>query len=224
MCIDVTELIMKTDPNLPPGWWRKVVKRMNNNRYDVYIYSPEGKRFRSEKKLQEFLSNNDKLNLTMDQFSFSLTKDKQGPRSSLTKLRRTLSNPVRQQILTRPHTLTILTPLFMIKVFPHPVDQGYVSNEREALKDLQQKVQENQPINFKNFIRREALKTLLSISESDKDNDITDPDERQMTELEELDSYYDFDYNFEFDEDNKNHTDIRKVFDSDSEEEDEMRI
>ena len=242
MCVDIncSPLIMHTDPDLPLGWKRKVVKRMKDNRYDVYIFSPKGKRFRSKKQLQEFLSNDEKLNLTMDQFSFSLTKDKQGPKHRLTKLERTLTSCDSQQKCTNypddmsvlatknlsrpltPENVTILKPLpnFMIKVFPHPpVYQGYVSNEEDAVK--------NHPMDVKNFVRKEALKTLLSICESEKDNADTvpvkdDTEERPLTELEELDLYFDFDY----DKDNKNKKiiDIRSVFDSDSEDEHEMMI
>jgi len=94
----------------------------------------------------------------------------------------------------------------MIKVFPHPpVDQEYVSNKEEAVKDLEHMVQENQPMDVKNFVRKEALKTLLSVCDSEKDAaDIVlvkeDTDQRPLTELEELDLYFDFDY----DKDNKN--------------------
>ena len=68
-------------------------------------------------------------------------------------------------------------------------DQGFVTNE--VLKD----VEKSQPVDVKNFVRREALRTLLSIGESEKDNDTnTESEERQLTELEELDLFYDFNY------------------------------
>jgi len=38
-----SSLIMHEDPDLPPGWRRKVVKRVKSDRYDVYIFSPEKK-------------------------------------------------------------------------------------------------------------------------------------------------------------------------------------
>ena len=79
-------VIMHADPNLPSGWKRKVVKRFKEERYDVYIFSPQMERFRSKKQLQEHLVNNQQLNLSIDQFNFSLTKDKHGPKHRLTKL------------------------------------------------------------------------------------------------------------------------------------------
>jgi len=242
---------MHTDPDLPPGWRRKVVKRMKDNRYDVYIFSPEGKRFRSKKQLKEFLDNNERLNLNMDQFSFSLTKDKHGPKHRLTKLQRPLKRcdsqqkckyypndnsaspaspiPPAESLLkySPPQTTIILQPWsnFMIRVFSvPPVDQGYVSNE--AVKDAENVEQESQPVDVKNFVRKEALKTLLSICESEKDDVSavlmnTDSEERPLTELEELDLYYDFDYDKDKDEINAKEFDVRRVFDSDSDSEDE---
>ena len=258
MCVDndCSSLIMHTDPDLPPGWRRKVVKRMKDNRYDVYIFSPKGKRFRSKKQLKEFLDNNERLNLDMGQFSFSLTKDKHGPKHKLTKLKRTLKKCVSQQKCeyypndksaspaspippteslfknSTPQNTIILQPWFnfMIRVFSvPPVDQGDVSNGEEAVKDFENVKQKSQPVDVKNFVRKEALKTLLSIRESEKDDVSavlmnTDSEERPLTELEELDLYYDFDYDKDEDKSNTKEFDVRRVFDSDSEDEDEMII
>ena len=87
-------------------------------------------------------------------------------------------------------------------------DQGFVTNE--VLKD----VEKRQPVDVKNIVKREALRTLLG--EREKNNDTNT--ERQLTELEELDLYYDFEYEIQ-----KNDTeDVRRVFDSDSEDEDKI--
>ena len=79
-----SSLIMHDDPKLPPGWKRKVVKRLRGDRYDVYILSPTWKRFRSGPQLQEYLEKNPQLGLTIDQFSFSpkpgMTKRKPTPK------------------------------------------------------------------------------------------------------------------------------------------------
>ena len=83
---DMTSLIMYCDPSLPTGWRRKVVPRKKGGRYDVYITSPSGKRFRSRTQLQEYLATNTHMSLNIDQFSFSLTWDKRGPKHGLTKL------------------------------------------------------------------------------------------------------------------------------------------
>ena len=68
-----SSFIHYTDPDLPHGWKRKVVKRLNGRRYDVYIYSPTGKRFRSKKQLEDHFAKNNQLDLNIDQFSFSPT-------------------------------------------------------------------------------------------------------------------------------------------------------
>ena len=80
-----SSFILYTDPELPPGWKRKVVKRLNNSRHDVYIYSPTGTRFRSKKQLKDYFDMNTQLNLNIDQFSFSPTKDKNEARQRSTK-------------------------------------------------------------------------------------------------------------------------------------------
>jgi hypothetical protein len=140
-CKDVTlsSLIMHTDPNLPAGWKRKVVKRSKGSRYDVYIISPAGKRFRSNAQVQDFLTKNTQLGLTMDQFSFSLTKDKQGPKHGLTKLikntclsENVLTKHVEEKVnpsLSEPQETSsctlarVLTPLNIIILPPAPTTQ-----------------------------------------------------------------------------------------------------
>merc|ERR1719422_1731428 len=187
----------------------------------------------------------------MDQFSFSLTKDKHGPKHRLTKLKRTPKKCDSQQKCeyypndksaspaspitpaeslfknSTPQSTIILQPwsYFMIRVFTvPPVDQGDVSNGEEEVKDVENIEQKSQPVDVKNFVRKEALKILLSIRESEKDDvsDVlmnTDNEERPLTELEELDLYYDFDY--DKDKNDKKEFDVRRVFDSDSEDEDD---
>lgn len=63
------------DPRLPEGWTRRVVQRKKGasaGKFDVYIFSPEGKKFRSRKELKAFLLGNDLL-LNVDGFDFSVS-------------------------------------------------------------------------------------------------------------------------------------------------------
>ena len=74
-------------PSLPLGWRRKVVKSAISDRFYVYIFSPEGKRFTCKKELLSFFENNKELKLTVDQFSFRLTSDELDQKRRLTKLK-----------------------------------------------------------------------------------------------------------------------------------------
>ena len=203
---------MHTDPDLPYGWRRKVVKRKKMlDMYDVYIFSPCGIRFRSRKQLKGFLESKGSL-LDIDRFSFSLTEDKNGPKTTLKKLIKCPNykspSPVSQNTTPIKDISKTLDKIFSFQ----SEDQGFVTNE--VLKD----VEKSQPVDVKNFVRREALRTLLSIGESEKDNDTnTESEERQLTELEELDLFYDFNYDKD-----KEEFDVRKVFDSDSDDEDNI--
>uniref|UniRef100_T1JKH4 MBD domain-containing protein n=1 Tax=Strigamia maritima TaxID=126957 RepID=T1JKH4_STRMM len=65
---------MVEDPRLPEGWSRKVVQRQTGKsagKFDVYIYSPDGKKFRSRFELANYIVKNN-LSLDIKQFDFSV--------------------------------------------------------------------------------------------------------------------------------------------------------
>lgn len=65
---------MLTDPALPSGWRRECVQRKTGKTeglYDVYIFSPEGKKFRSRVELARFLVSMN-LDLDPEDFDFSV--------------------------------------------------------------------------------------------------------------------------------------------------------
>lgn len=258
----LSSLIMYTDTNLSPGWKQKVVNRLKGSRYDVYIFSPTKKRFRSRPQLQEYLDNNTQLGLNIDQFSFSLTKDKNGPRHGLTKLMRSFTCITDQELPNQKDTsndeelelkeissklqplsskisalnLTIPPPppppttqlvinihpqqQWIIQVLDHPAinhediicnDKDITSNDENA----------NLNKNMKSFVNKIALQTLLPLLTKIMIILVSDPiymetDGRELTELEELDLYYDFEYRRERNE--KETLNIRSVFDDDSDE------
>ena len=264
-----SSLIMYTDTNLPTGWKRKVVKRLKGSRYDVYIFSPTGKRFRSRPQLKEYLDKNTQLGLTIDQFSFSLTKDKDGPKHGLTKLIRSthvsdqklpnqkggkcsnekseldkisfqaLSSRISALNLTIPQppppptTQLVITihphQQLTIQVFDHPaIDNVCVIHDDttsydDDINNSLASNDENDNINknLKSFVRRTALQTLLANGEKNDDtiSDIKymETKGKELTELEELDLYYDFEYIRESNEEETSV--IRSVFDDDSGEE-----
>ncbi|XP_023211625.1 methyl-CpG-binding protein 2-like [Centruroides sculpturatus] len=72
------------DPSLPDGWTRKVVQRRTGKsagKYDVYIFSPDGKKFRSKIELALYLTST-KSNLKAEEFDFSVRGKKSNQLSS----------------------------------------------------------------------------------------------------------------------------------------------
>lgn len=64
---------MDVNDELPPGWSRKIVQRQRGKsagKYDTYIYSPGGQKFRSRQELQRYL-NNVGSELSASQFDFN---------------------------------------------------------------------------------------------------------------------------------------------------------
>lgn len=69
-----TEEPLFDDPSLPVGWHRKVVQRKTGataGAWDVYVYNPEGKKFRSRNELRTFFhQTGSKMN--SEDFDFSV--------------------------------------------------------------------------------------------------------------------------------------------------------
>ena len=65
---------MYIDNRLPQGWYRKVSKRKYGKTagsYDVYLFSPEDKRFRSKVELRTYFEKIGETRLQLEQFDFS---------------------------------------------------------------------------------------------------------------------------------------------------------
>ena len=65
---------MYIDNRLPQGWYRKVSKRKHGKTagsYDVYLFSPELKRFRSKMELRAYFEKIGETRLQLEQFDFS---------------------------------------------------------------------------------------------------------------------------------------------------------
>ena len=194
--------------------------------------------------MQEYLDNNTQLGLNIDQFSFSLTKDKNGPRHGLTKLMRSFTymtdqelpnqkdasndeeselkeisskfQPLSSQISALnltippppPTTQLVITihpqQQFFIQVFDHPANACVIHDDiicdDNDINNSPASYDENDNLNknLKSLVRKTALQTLLSNGEKNDDNisDIIymETEGRELTELEELDLYYDFEY------------------------------
>jgi len=69
-----TEEPLFDDPNLPTGWSRKVVQRQTGataGQWDVYIYNPDGKKFRSRNELRSYFTQSG-TQLNSEDFDFSV--------------------------------------------------------------------------------------------------------------------------------------------------------
>ncbi|KAL5013983.1 hypothetical protein ScPMuIL_008253 [Solemya velum] len=70
---------MMQDSALPEGWHKKVVQRLNGKsagKFDSYIYSPEGRKFRSKTEIATFIEDRG-LELDANDFDFSVKGNKQ---------------------------------------------------------------------------------------------------------------------------------------------------
>ena len=79
--------IMYEDPTLPEGWSRKVSQRTggaSTGKWDVYIVSPDGKKFRSRNELRQYLDKNG-LDFKPEDFDFSLWGRGNRPQSNFKK-------------------------------------------------------------------------------------------------------------------------------------------
>lgn len=79
---------------VPEGWKRKISQRMTGKsagKFDVYIFSPEGRKFRSRPELMAYIEENS-LDYTIDDFNF---KYKGSPGSS-SVVRRTKPTPTKK--------------------------------------------------------------------------------------------------------------------------------
>ncbi|XP_062617692.1 dentin sialophosphoprotein-like isoform X2 [Saccostrea cucullata] len=66
---------MLYDKQLPAGWTRKVVQRLSGKsagKYDVYIYSPSGRKLRSKTDLARYLEEEGITDLSADDFDFTV--------------------------------------------------------------------------------------------------------------------------------------------------------
>jgi len=71
-----TPPIMYKDPTLPPGWKRKVKKRVlgpQAGKWDVFIVSPNGRKFKTRSELRSYLDRQSDSDLDIDNFDFTVS-------------------------------------------------------------------------------------------------------------------------------------------------------
>ena len=74
-----TRELLYDDKGLPQGWYRKITKRMSGKSagtFDVYLFSPEHKKFRSKVELRAYLRKKCDPALKAKDFDFSLFSTK----------------------------------------------------------------------------------------------------------------------------------------------------
>ncbi|KAG1686909.1 Methyl-CpG-binding domain protein 4 [Nymphon striatum] len=74
--LEKSEEPMLEEPDLPKGWMRKVVQRQSGvsaGKFDVYVYSPDNKKFRSRTELSHYLDQTNSP-LFIQQFDFTVKK------------------------------------------------------------------------------------------------------------------------------------------------------
>ena len=184
---------------LPQGWTKVEKIRNKGKRIDVYIFSPDGKRFRSRSQLKIFFERNPTLGLRETQFSFKPSKGMRQKMKEKTSVEKS-SIPT----VSGPPVVSILpSSELVIKVFDHPtvVNIDPVPNDADGKVNIAKESK-----NMKSLIKDTALKTLLPNVNSEKviqENQYIDPDidwlfsiksKGKLTQLEELDLYYDFNY------------------------------
>ena len=199
-------LALPEDSTLPSGWRLKMVKRLKGERRDYYLFSPSGKRFRSRPQLKEYLNlTHHQLGLTMDNFPHIFnqrnlkykTQSNHTPKNNSRAPIQNVGKNVapqkilkiiegQQKILPQPPSPPIqLQPApLVITLQPQQVIIQMVGNQNITTADN------------KNIAKNTALQTLLPDSSTTKNKYQVNimSDERKLTELEELDLYYDFDY------------------------------
>lgn len=100
--------VMFDDPNLPEGWYRKVCQRQSGRsagKFDVYLYSPQGKKFRSRNELSAYL---EEVNspLSVSDFDFTV----KGEQSRAKSTGQPLPAPARKSVTPAPTKREKKTP------------------------------------------------------------------------------------------------------------------
>lgn len=88
--------------NLPEGWVRKVVVRKSGKtagQFDIYIYSPDGIKFRSRPDIAAYLART-KSNLKLEDFNFSKKKISEDSVSNITQKKDKLTSAVKPKSLS----------------------------------------------------------------------------------------------------------------------------
>ncbi|KAK6176570.1 hypothetical protein SNE40_014831 [Patella caerulea] len=195
---------------LPPGWKKKVVQRLGGKsigKFDVYVYSPEGKKFRSKTEIGVFLEENGISDVSLDDFDFGKIKNKEMLSLGLTNFRSVkpivkkmtpkhkdkskkkdgvLSQPKKsppKKVMTPVNQKLVVKMMFStpIKTTPH-IGRGRPPKTSTKIVTKKRKQQESQ-IYGKSKKRKKSVETMEST-----DVKISKGDEEELDETDGLQS------------------------------------
>ncbi|KAK2194256.1 hypothetical protein NP493_1g07011 [Ridgeia piscesae] len=113
---------MLCDPSLPPGWTRKVTQRQlgrSAGKFDVYLYNPDGKKFRSRTQLADFFASEGITDMTAGDFDFSVRGIHKGVTPAAKKsAKKAVGRPNRSKETASPVTSTLSQKLVIKMSFP----------------------------------------------------------------------------------------------------------
>eukprot|EP00090_Calanus_glacialis_P013471 TRINITY_DN22146_c0_g1_i1.p1 TRINITY_DN22146_c0_g1~~TRINITY_DN22146_c0_g1_i1.p1 ORF type:complete len:1179 (-),score=271.67 TRINITY_DN22146_c0_g1_i1:51-3149(-) len=101
------------DPSLPEGWQRSLVQRtigVSAGKYDVYIFTPDGSRLRSQNELRTYLYDRGITDINPDTIDFSVYGNKSNAPQPSTQKKTISPRPAQVKSIKLTHAASSVTP------------------------------------------------------------------------------------------------------------------